>query len=202
MNIVGLTGGIGSGKSTIAREFKNLGIPVFIADHASKQLLATDAIVRESVKILIGEGSYYIDEKGEVVPDKKLIASKVFNNKVLLESLNKILHPAVRIYFENWLLLQNSPYIIYEAAILLESSGHLMCDYVILVSAGIEERIKRVMQRDHVKREEVESRLHNQWSDTQRIELSDFVIINTDIQKASLFVRSIHEVLLKKGSHL
>jgi dephospho-CoA kinase len=194
MNIVGLTGGIGSGKSTIAREFKNLGIPVFIADHASKQLLATDAIVRESVKILIGEGSYYIDEKGEVVPDKKLIASKVFNNKVLLESLNKILHPAVRIYFENWLLLQNS--------ILLESSGHLMCDYVILVSAGIEERIKRVMQRDHVKREEVESRLHNQWSDTQRIELSDFVIINTDIQKASLFVRSIHEVLLKKGSHL
>jgi dephospho-CoA kinase len=194
MNIVGLTGGIGSGKSTIAREFKNLGIPVFIADHASKQLLATDAIVRESVKILIGEGSYYIDEKGEVVPDKKLIASKVFNNKVLLESLNKILHPAVRIYFENWLLLQNSPYIIYEAAILLESSGHLMCDYVILVSAGIEERIKRVMQRDHVKREEVESRLHNQWSDTQRIELSDFVIINTDIQKASLFVRSIHGV--------
>jgi dephospho-CoA kinase len=198
MNTVGLTGGIGSGKSSIAREFKNLGIPIFIADDVSKHLLATDIQVIESVKILIGEESYYKDEKGSLVPDKKHIASKVFNNLILLESLNKILHPAVRLYFKKWLLLQNSPYIIYEAAILFESNGHVLCDYIISVNAGIEERIKRVMQRDHVKREEVESRIHNQWSDAQRIELSDFVIINKDFQKMSLFVRSIHEVLLKK----
>jgi dephospho-CoA kinase len=198
MNIVGLTGGIGSGKSTIAREFKNLRIPIFIADDVSKHLLATDIHVIESVKTLIGEESYYKDENGTSVPDKKHIASKVFNNSILLESLNKILHPAVRLYFEKWLILQNSPYIIYEAAILFESNGHVLCDYVILVTAGIEERIKRVMQRDHVKREEVEFRLNNQWSDAQRIELSDFVVINTDFQKTSLFVRSIHEVLLKK----
>jgi dephospho-CoA kinase len=198
MNTVGLTGGIGSGKSTIAREFKNLGIPIFIADDVSKNLLATDIQVIKSVKTLLGEESYYKDEKGALVPDKKYIASKVFNNLILLESLNKILHPAVRLCFKKWLLVQNSPYIIYEAAILFESNGHVLCDYVILVTAGIEERIKRVMQRDHVKREEVTSRIHNQWSDAQRIELSDFVIMNKDFHKMRWFVRSIHEVLLKK----
>jgi dephospho-CoA kinase len=198
MNTVGLTGGIGSGKSTIARQFKNLGVPIFIADDVSKHLLATDLQVIESVQGLIGEDAYYKDEKGTLVPNKKHIAAQVFNDLILLESLNKILHPAVRMYFENWLILQQAPYIIYEAAILFESKGHLLCDFVVLVTAGIEERINRVMQRDQVNRAAVESRLHNQWSEAQRIELSDFVIRNVDPKEISLFVRSIHEVLLKK----
>jgi dephospho-CoA kinase len=198
MNTVGLTGGIGSGKSTIARQFKNLGVPIFIADDVSKHLLATDLQVIESVQGLIGEDAYYKDEKGTLVPNKKHIAAQVFNDLILLESLNKILHPAVRMYFENWLILQQAPYIIYEAAILFESKGHLLCDFVVLVTAGIEERISRVMQRDQVNRAAVESRLHNQWSEAQRIELSDFVIRNVDPKEISLFVRSIHEVLLKK----
>jgi dephospho-CoA kinase len=131
------------------------------------------------------------------VPNKKYIASKVFNDKALLASLNQIMHPAVRTYFNTWILKQNSPYLIYEAAILFESNSHLLCDKVILVTAGVEERIRRVMHRDAASREEVTSRLRHQWSDGQRLELSDFVIVNEDLQQIEASVRSIHEVLLK-----
>jgi dephospho-CoA kinase len=197
MKIVGLTGGIGSGKSTIALEFEDLGIPVFIADDVSKKLLATDPQVIEAVINLLGENSYDRDEAGLVVPNKKYIASKVFSDKMLLTSLNKILHPAVKAYFKEWVHQQNSPYVIYEAAILFESNSHLLCDKVILVTAGVEERIRRVMHRDAASREEVTSRLRHQWSEGQRLELSDFVIVNEDIQLLRASVRSIHEVLLK-----
>jgi len=197
MKIVGLTGGIGSGKSTVGHEFENLGIPVFIADDVSKKLLATDPQVIEAVINLLGENSYDRDEAGLVVPNKKYIASKVFSDKMLLTSLNQIMHPAVKAYFKEWVHQQNSPYVIYEAAILFESNSHLLCDKVILVTAGVEERIRRVMHRDAASREEVTSRLRHQWSEGQRLELSDFVIVNEDIQLLRASVRSIHEVLLK-----
>lgn len=197
MKIVGLTGGIGSGKSTVALEFENLGTPVFIADDVSKKLLATDPLVIQAVINLLGESSYDRGAKGPVVPNKKYIASKVFSDKKLLTSLNKIMHPAVRAYFKEWIHQQNSPYIIYEAAILFESNSYLQCDKVVLVTAGIEERIRRVMNRDATSREEVVSRLRHQWSEAQRLELSDFVIVNENLQQMPAFVRSIHEVLLK-----
>jgi len=107
------------------------------------------------------------------------------------------MHPAVKAYFKEWVHQQNSPYVIYEAAILFESNSHLLCDKVILVTAGVEERIRRVMHRDAASREEVTSRLRHQWSEGQRLELSDFVIVNEDIQLLRASVRSIHEVLLK-----
>lgn len=197
MKIVGLTGGIGSGKSTVAREFQDLGIPVFIADVASKELLAQDKEVIKAVQELLGVQSYETNASGKPIPNKKFIASKVFNDKSLLNSLNAILHPAVRIHFNKWIKEQNSPYVIYEAAILFETQGHLSCDYVVLVTASIEERIRRVMKRDKVERVDVESRLRNQWSDAQRLELSDFVLINENIQEMKGFVLTIHEVLLK-----
>lgn len=197
MKVIGLTGGIGSGKTTVAKEFEKLNIPVFIADNVSKTLLATDNDVINAVTALLGDESYFIDENSKYVPNKKFIASKVFKDQSLLNSLNDILHPAVRSYFENWIKEQNAPYIIYEAAILFESKGDKLCDQVILVSASKEERFRRVMSRDSVTREEVELRMNKQWSDFQRLELSDFVIINEDLQKISAFVRSIHEVLLK-----
>jgi dephospho-CoA kinase len=197
MKIVGLTGGIGSGKSTVAHEFEDLGIPVFIADDVSKKLLATDPTVIQAVVNLLGENSYDRDDKGLVVPNKKYIATKVFSDKELLTSLNKIMHPAVRAYFKEWIQKQNSRYIIYEAAILFESNSHLQCDKVVLVTAGIEKRIRRVMNRDATSRAEVVARLRHQWSEGQRLELSDFVIVNEDLQQLSMFVCSIHEVLLK-----
>lgn len=197
MKVIGLTGGIGSGKTTIAKEFEKLNIPVFIADNVSKILLATDTDVIKAVTALLGDESYFIDENSKSLPNKKFIASKVFKDQNLLNSLNHILHPAVRSYFDNWIKKQNAPYIIYEAAILFESKGDKLCDQVILVTASKEERFRRVMSRDSVTREQVELRMNKQWSDFQRLELSDFVIINEDLQKISAFVRSIHEVLLK-----
>ncbi|WP_339687721.1 dephospho-CoA kinase [uncultured Nonlabens sp.] len=197
MKIVGLTGGIGSGKSTVAREFENLGIPIFIADDVSKKILATDPQIIEAVINLLGKNSYDREDNGIVVPNKKYIASKVFSDKMLLTSLNKIMHPAVRAYFKEWILQQNFPYIIYEAAVLFESNSHLLCDKVVLVTAGIEERIRRVMDRDTASRAEVVSRLGHQWSEGQRLELSDFVIVNEDLQQIAASVWSIHEVLLK-----
>ncbi|WP_292900646.1 dephospho-CoA kinase [Nonlabens sp.] len=198
MKIVGLTGGIGSGKSSVARIFKSLGVPVFIADDVSKKLLATDPTVIQAVVNLLGKESYDRNDNGIVVPNKKYIASKVFSDKELLTSLNHIMHPAVKASFSEWVRHQNYPYVIYEAAILFESNSHLLCDRVILVSAGVEERIRRVMNRDAVSREEVVSRLRNQWSEGQRLELSDFVIVNEDLQQMASIVKSIHEVLLKK----
>lgn len=198
MKIVGLTGGIGSGKSSVARTFKSLGVPVFIADDVSKKLLAADPTVIQAVVNLLGKESYDRNDNGIVVPNKKYIASKVFSDKELLTSLNHIMHPAVKASFREWVRHQNYPYVIYEAAILFESNSHLLCDRVILVSAGVEERIRRVMNRDAVSREEVVSRLRNQWSEGQRLELSDFVIVNEDLQQMASIVKSIHEVLLKK----
>lgn len=197
MKIVGLTGGIGSGKTTVAKEFEKLGIPIFIADQVSKKLLSNNESVKNSVRELLGESSFQITENGLSVPNTKYIASKVFNNKSLLNSLNEILHPAVRTFFQKWIEDQNSPYVIYEAAILFETDGHLSCDHVILVTASVEERIERVMDRDKVKRSDVESRLNNQWSDAQRLELSNFVIINEDFEEMTGYVMSIHELLLK-----
>ncbi|WP_298952864.1 dephospho-CoA kinase [uncultured Nonlabens sp.] len=197
MKIIGLTGGIGSGKTTVAKEFEKLNIPLFIADNVSKMLLATDETVIDAVTTMLGERSYYTDNKGELVPNKKFIASKVFNDPELLKSLNKILHPAVRHYFDTWIKEQKAPYVIYEAAILFETNGNEFCDHVILVTASLKERYRRVMARDKVSEKEVRLRMSKQWSDSQRIILSDFVIVNEDLQKLKGFVRSIHDVLLK-----
>ncbi|WP_405377364.1 dephospho-CoA kinase [Nonlabens sp. Asnod3-A02] len=197
MKIIGLTGGIGSGKTTVAKEFEKLNIPLFIADNISKKLLSTDETVIDAVKTLLGEQSYIGDNAGKLVPNKKFIASKVFSDQELLSSLNKILHPAVRQYFDNWIKEQNAPYVIYEAAILFETKGNEICDQIILVTASLKERYRRVMARDKVTEEEVRLRMSKQWSDSQRIMLSDFVIINEDLQELGGFVRSIHDVLLK-----
>lgn len=197
MKVIGLTGGIGSGKSTVAKMFERLGVPIFIADDVSKKLLQSDEDVITAVKKLLGDSSYIIDSKGVVIPDKKFIASKVFSDKSLLKSLNAILHPAVRSYFKNWLKTQKTSYIIYEAAILFESGGHQSCDHVILVSTEVEERIRRVMERDQVSRKEVEARLNNQWTDIERLNLSDFVIINNNLIKTESYVSIMHDVLLK-----
>jgi dephospho-CoA kinase len=197
MKIIGLTGGIGSGKSTVANEFKSLGVPVFIADDASKRLMATDQEVIKKVISLLGEEAYDFDHDEGFLPNKKYIARKVFNDKKLLTSLNAIMHPAVRNYFKEWVLKQNYPYLIYEAAILFESSSHKLCHQVILVTVNKEERIRRVMSRDNVSREQVMARIQNQWTDKEKLEFSDFVIINDNLQKIPAFVKSIHEVLLK-----
>jgi dephospho-CoA kinase len=178
--IIGLTGGIGSGKTTIARMLQSKGFPVFYADEVAKKAY-TDADVKKRVVHLLGEQSY--DDWGQI--NKTHIADKVFNDRVLLEQLNAIIHPYVAKEFDQWLALQSSALVFKEAAILLETGGEKLLDGVLVVVADKEERIARVMQRDNVSREQVEARMSNQWSDEQRMAKANFVIENNSIENAS-----------------
>ncbi|HEY9184310.1 MAG TPA: dephospho-CoA kinase [Salegentibacter sp.] len=192
MMIVGLTGGIGSGKTTVANFFRELGIPVYIADEAGKRLMLSSKEIKDAVQELFGEKAYSGNE-----PDRKYIASRVFKDSGKLEALNKIIHPAVAADFQSWLTRQKAPYIIYEAAILFESGGDEKCDYTILVTAPHDEKIKRLRFRDNTEIEEIEARMDNQWSDEKKLELADFRIQNTDLALTKSQVEELNEILLK-----
>ncbi|WP_281639415.1 dephospho-CoA kinase [Capnocytophaga sputigena] len=190
MMVVGLTGGIGSGKSTIAKAFAALGIAVFNSDEQAKALIATDAQVKERIIAAFGEEAY---QNGEY--NRAYIAQIVFNNSEKLAILNGIVHPALAEYFKRWAKEQTSPYVLKEAAILFESGSYKDCDYIITVTAPEEVRIARVMARDHCTEAQVRARMAQQWSDAQRIALSNAVIENIDLEKAKKEVRRINNEL-------
>lgn len=190
MMVVGLTGGIGSGKSTIAKAFAALGIAVFNSDEQAKALIATDAQVKERIIAAFGEEAYH---NGEY--NRAYIAQIVFNNSEKLAILNGIVHPALAEYFKRWAKEQTSPYVLKEAAILFESGSYKDCDYIITVTAPEEVRIARVMARDHCTEAQVRARMAQQWSDSQRIALSNAVIENIDLEKAKKEVRRINNEL-------
>lgn len=173
---VGITGGIGSGKSTVCHIFSVLGIPVFEADKVAKELQTKDPDIRAQLIDLFGPSVYLPD----LSIDRKHLASIVFSNPSLLSQLNAIIHPAVRKAFYEWCQLQQSPYGLLEAAILFESGFHRMMDKVIVVSTDQNQRIQRVMKRDGTTEEQVLQRIGNQWTDEQRNNLADFVIHNND----------------------
>ncbi len=185
--VIGLTGGIGSGKSTIAKEFATLGISVFNSDEQAKVLIATDAQVKKRIIAAFGEEAY---QNGEY--NRAYIAQIVFNNSEKLAILNGIVHPALAKYFNQWAKKQTSPYVLKEAAILFESGSYKNCDYIITVTAPEEVRIARVMARDHCTETQVRARMAQQWSDAQRIALSNAVIENIDLENAKKEVRRIH----------
>jgi len=177
--IIGLTGGIGSGKTTIANYFKSLGIPVYIADDEAKRLL-DDSKIQQKIIEVFGEN---IIENNKVVREK--LAAVVFQNPEKLNALNAIIHPAVKEHFVNWLSQhQENPIIIKEAAILFESGTYKDCDKIITVVTPLETRIKRVISRDETTKEAVLNRVKNQWTDKMRIAKSDFVIKNNDLSDA------------------
>ena len=188
--VVGLTGGIGSGKSTIAKAFAALGIAVFNSDEQAKALIATDAQVKERIIAAFGEEAYH---NGEY--NRAYIAQIVFNNSEKLTILNGIVHPALAEYFKRWAKEQTSPYVLKEAAILFESGSYKDCDYIITVTAPEEVRIARVMARDHCTEAQVRARMAQQWSDAQRIALSNAVIENIDLEKAKKEVKRINNEL-------
>ncbi|WP_314762362.1 dephospho-CoA kinase [Capnocytophaga sputigena] len=190
MMVVGLTGGIGSGKSTIAKAFAALGIAVFNSDEQAKALIATDAQVKERIIAAFGEEAYH---NGEY--NRTYIAQIVFNNSEKLAILNGIVHPALAEYFKQWAKKQTSPYVLKEAAILFESGSYKDCDYIITVTAPEEVRIARVMARDHCTETQVRARMAQQWSDAQRIALSNAVIENIDLEKVKKEVRRINNEL-------
>ncbi|ATA90089.1 dephospho-CoA kinase [Capnocytophaga stomatis] len=193
MMVVGLTGGIGSGKTTIAKMFEELGISVYISDTEAQKLIETDENIKRKIKSSFGELAY-VDGKY----NRKYIAEIVFRDRDKLRIINEIVHPEVAKHFSDWKTNQNSPYVIKESAILFESGAYHDCDYIITVTADEQERIRRVVERDGVTENSVRERIKNQWNDEKKMNLSDEVINNINIESSSLKVREIHSKLIKK----
>lgn len=173
--IVGLTGGIGSGKTTVAKIFNEFGIPTYIADDAAKEVMQSDVILSD-IRSTFGDKIF-----DNNVLDRKLLADIVFSNPEKLRQLNAIVHPAVAQHFENWLKQhQNHPFIIYESAILFESGGDKKCDVVITVTSPEPLKLDRLLKRDTTTLAAIQQRMAAQWTDQQRIAKSDYVIENLD----------------------
>ncbi|TVQ78854.1 MAG: dephospho-CoA kinase [Flavobacteriales bacterium] len=189
--IVGITGGIGSGKTTVAKIFEKMGIPIYIADEKSRERTATDPRIKSYIQETYGDELF--DSDGSL--KRKALGEIVFPDKDKLKALNEVIHPIVAEDFKEWLAQQNAPYILKEAAVLFESGTYNDCDYIIVVIAPRELRIKRVMERSGLTREEIESRMNHQWSDDDKIALSDFVIRNGEDDALMPQIFEIHEDL-------
>lgn len=190
--IIGLTGGIGSGKTTIANYFKSHGVPLYIADDEAKKILNTPETVREIVAV------FGKDILTDGVPDRAKIAALVFNAPDKLQLLNGIIHPKVSEHFKDWLEKQkDKKFIIKEAAILFESGSYKDCDKIILVTAPKEVRISRVMKRDGVTRDRVLERMNAQWDEEKKVGLSDYIINNIDLENAKKEAFEILNILKK-----
>jgi len=189
--IVGLTGGIGSGKTWISSLFKDLGIPIYISDIEAKKIMHLNKEVKNSIIKLFGDQAY---EKGQL--NRDLISKMVFSNKDLLNQLNKIVHPAVDLHFKNWYANQNSPFVIKESAIIFEIGAEKKCDATILIIAPKEIRIKRIQQRDHISVKAIELRMNNQWDDKKKIPLADYIIENMDKNQTLLKVKQVYNSII------
>ncbi len=174
VQIVGITGGIGSGKSTDCSVFKILGVPVFEADTEAKKLINTNSVLKTGLIDLFGRDIYTPD--GTINRNK--LAGIIFNDEVQLTKVNELIHPVVRAEFKNWAEKQTAPYVLHEAAILFESGFYKMMDFTILVSAPEEIRINRVTSRDNSTAAEVKERINKQWPDEQKRKLATVEIIN------------------------
>lgn len=193
MKVVGLTGGIGSGKTTVLSMFLDLGVPVYIADIEAKKLTNTSKVIRKKIIALLGKNSYL---KTEI--NKKYVADMIFNDDELLKKVNKIIHSKVAHHFKKWVDKQNGVYCIKETAILFESASYKLCDYTILITSPKEERLKRVKNRDQLTRKEIENRMNNQWSDIEKSQLADVVIENVHLKDTQNKVEKVHLFLLKR----
>lgn len=192
---VGITGGIGSGKSTIARMFEVLGIPVYHADTAAKRLMETDAVLAARIREHFGATAY---ENGRL--NRAFIAQRVFNNKAELDWLNRQVHPATLADAARWFQNQNATYAIKEAALLFESGTAGDLDVVIGVAAPETLRLHRVMQRDGITAARIRERMRHQIEETVKMKLCDYVVINNDQQLVIPQVLQLHETLLQKAA--
>jgi dephospho-CoA kinase len=189
--IIGLTGGIGSGKTTIANYFHSLGIPIYIADDEARKITELPQTISKIKQEFGGQ----IFENGKL--NRQKLAELVFNDSDKLQKLNAIVHPAVAKHFKEWLQQHsNEPIIIKEAAILFESGSYKDCDAIITVTAPIETRIGRVLKRDKTTRNEILKRIENQWSEEKKIANSDYVIDNAELKKAEFQAREILKKLI------
>ena len=186
MQIIGLTGGIGSGKSTVASFFESLGVPVYIADVEAKALMNRSKVIRRKLIALFGQEAY----NGQL--NRKYIAKLVFQDAQKLEQLNAIVHPKVASHFKRWAAKQEGNFVIKEAAILFENGSYKNCDKTILVTAPAKVRVQRVINRDGASQEEVLQRMQHQWPDSKKIELADFVIENVHLEETKKLVEALY----------
>lgn len=190
---IGVTGNIGSGKTTVCEIFELLGIPVFYADKEAKNIMTTDALLVAELKKTFGEQAYF--EDGSL--NRKYIANIVFNNEAELAKLNGMVHPAIFRAFDSWAAdIKNVPYVLKEAALLFESSSYKTCDFSLLVTAPFEIRIERVMKRDPITRVEIEAREARQFPEEKKIELANYIIKNDNKQLLIPQVLKLHDQFL------
>ena len=195
---VGITGGIGSGKTTVCKVFESIGVPVYYADKEAKRLMSFDSALKSKIKTLLGKEAYH--RNGRL--NRSYVASIVFKHPQKLEALNQLVHPAVGRDVSQWFDQLNGPfpYALYEAALLVENGSYKKLDALITVSAPLEERISRVMKRDKVSREAVEARINNQLPQEHKDEVADFVIQNFGNHSIVQQVWKVHQALLKESN--
>ena len=193
MKIIGLTGGMGSGKTTALKLFEKLGVPSYIADERGKYLLQNDAEIIRKVKHLLGEESYIKN-----VVNRKYIADKVFKNTSILQKLNDIVHPAVYSDFKKFTEhVSTKNYIVYETALLFESNSQYLCDKTILVVAPKNIRLQRILNRDNLSKDSILQRMQYQLPDEQKIPKADFIIENRDLFTLPKKIYAIHKKIMK-----
>jgi len=188
LKVVGITGGIGSGKSIICSVIEKIGFPVFYSDKEAKEILVSDKDVINKLTSLIGVELYK-----DGVFHKEVLANKIFNNPSIKEKVNHIIHPKVREKFSQWVNLQKSSIVFNEAAILFETGMYKNYDATVIVTAPKSIRINRAVKRDHTTKEAVENRIKNQWTDEDKVKLANFIIVNDDL---TLVIPQLEKVLL------
>src|SRR5664279_2769894 len=188
---LGVTGGIGSGKTSVCRVFDVLRVPVFSADREAQEIMENDYEVRRTLKTIAGKDLYILGTL-----DRMKLASIIFNDRAILEKVNFLVHPIVFNRFTKWALIQEVPYVIMEAAILFESGASKYVDRVATVVAPVEQRVKRVIHRSKLSREQVVERIKNQIDDETRIKLSDYVINNSENDMVISAILEIHDDIL------
>ena len=189
--VVGITGGIGSGKTTISKYFEEFNIPVYHADKEAKALMNRSKVIKRKLIVLFGEKAYQNNRL-----NRGFLRQQIFKDKTLLKQMNSIVHPKVGSHFQRWLKKQKAPYILKEVAIIFENNLESQYNYIITVVADEDERIKRVIKRDNTSEDAIKSIINNQLSDQEKIEKSNFVVYNNDLEEAKLQAIAIHEQLL------
>jgi dephospho-CoA kinase len=188
---LGITGGIGSGKTSVCKVFNVLGIPVFSADPEARKIMDNDRNIKREINEIVGKNIY---PGGQL--NRMELASLIFNNRDILEKVNSLVHPIVFEHFNRWAEKQTTPYVIMEAAILFESGASKLVDRVATIVAPVEERISRVTRRNKLNRDQVMERINNQMTDEERIKMSDYVINNSENDMIIPVILRINEDLL------
>ena len=191
--ILGLTGGIGSGKTAVSKMFNALDVPVYNADKAAKILMQSSKDLKHKIKQLLGKDAYKQNQL-----NKAFISEKIFNNKALLTQINALVHPEVALDFNSWLSMQNSVYVVKEVAILFETAAEDQFDYILTVTAPESLRIQRIIERDHTPLAKIKAVMSNQLQDSEKTAKSDFVILNIDLDSTKKQVYDIHNRIHKE----